>query len=182
MMTLDEVLTMSNEHKNNGCYEDAIRGYKHILDYGNQSRAMIILPLLASCYNSVEQYQEVIDLTGEYTKKYGKIIQSIALLKECAFAYHKMGQFKLEQKCIERINSRPKDDKKIIKQLQYKENLSPVMRTCKNCMLMRSGECSGNKVCEHFKYAPTVSEEETDKWPKYGDATYFKRFGKSRNK
>jgi hypothetical protein len=53
--------------------------------------------------------------------------------------------------------------------------------TCKNCMEMRKGECIGKQsICEFFRYAPNISKEELDNWPKYGDATYFRmKYGKN---
>lgn len=50
--------------------------------------------------------------------------------------------------------------------------------TCDDCMMMRNGECFGAKeICEFFKYAPTISKEEMDSWPEYGDALSY-RFDK----
>lgn len=51
--------------------------------------------------------------------------------------------------------------------------------TCKNCMEMRKGECFGkSEICEFFRYAPTISKDEINNWPKYGDATYYRMISK----
>lgn len=58
---------------------------------------------------------------------------------------------------------------------------SVVKHTCKDCMDYRNGNCFGaDKICEDFRFAPTFSRKETENWPEVGDATYFRRKGKSR--
>lgn len=40
-------------------------------------------------------------------------------------------------------------------------------RSCDNCRLKRRGECFGSKsVCQDYKYAPTMTEEQEKAWPK----------------
>ncbi len=40
-------------------------------------------------------------------------------------------------------------------------------RSCDNCRLKRRGECFGAKsVCQDYKYAPTMTEEQAKAWPK----------------
>ncbi|MBD5086303.1 MAG: hypothetical protein HDT32_02960 [Clostridiales bacterium] len=54
--------------------------------------------------------------------------------------------------------------------------------TCLDCIENRNGNCFGeNKTCIDFKYAPTVSQETMDNWPKTGDATFMRQTGRSRN-
>ncbi len=51
--------------------------------------------------------------------------------------------------------------------------------TCKNCLSYKKEECFGKPVtCKDFKYAPNMTEEKKQNWPKFGDATAFrlKRF------
>lgn len=51
-------------------------------------------------------------------------------------------------------------------------------RACYDCMEMRRGDCFGQKrPCEFFRPAPSVSREEVNNWPKYGDATYYRLKG-----
>lgn len=58
---------------------------------------------------------------------------------------------------------------------------SVVKHTCKDCMDYRNGNCFGaDKICEDFRFAPTFSRKETENWPEVGDATFFRRKGKSR--
>lgn len=53
-------------------------------------------------------------------------------------------------------------------------------KTCKNCIEMKQGKCIGKQnICEDYRYAPPMTEEKKNQWPKYGDATAF-RLGKSR--
>lgn len=40
-------------------------------------------------------------------------------------------------------------------------------RSCNNCRLKRNGECFGkNKICQDYKYAPVITEEQARVWPK----------------
>ncbi len=53
-------------------------------------------------------------------------------------------------------------------------------KSCKNCMVMKRGECFGKKnICEDYRYSPRVTEEIKRTWPDYGDATAI-RLGKPR--
>lgn len=55
-------------------------------------------------------------------------------------------------------------------------------KSCKNCMVMKRGECLGGKnVCEFYRYSPAMTEEMKRTWPDYGDATAI-RLGKPRNR
>ena len=46
---------------------------------------------------------------------------------------------------------------------------------CKDCMVLRRGDCFGEKkLCSFFVASPKVTKEEMDNWPKYGDATYYR--------
>lgn len=73
----------------------------------------------------------------------------------------------------------PKESKKT-PSADMKMEVTPI-KTCKNCMVMRRGDCFGEQnICEMFRYAPTVSEEETKKWPKYGDATLYRMKNKKK--
>ena len=53
-------------------------------------------------------------------------------------------------------------------------------KSCKTCLEMKRGDCFGKQqVCDDYKYAPPMTEEKKQQWPKYGDATAF-RLGKTR--
>ena len=40
-------------------------------------------------------------------------------------------------------------------------------KSCNNCRLKRNGECFGkNKICQDYKYAPVITEEQARAWPK----------------
>lgn len=56
------------------------------------------------------------------------------------------------------------------------------VRSCDNCRLRKSGECSQikNELCSSYRAIPYISREERDLWPEYGDATAI-RFGEKRN-
>ena len=54
-------------------------------------------------------------------------------------------------------------------------------KSCNTCKHYRNNNCGGIKLCSDYEYAPTFSPKETSYWPKEGDATYFKRTGRSRN-
>ena len=55
------------------------------------------------------------------------------------------------------------------------------LKSCKNCMSYRNGDCIGSKdTCAYFEYAPVISKEEMDNWPEYGDATFFRAHGHKR--
>ena len=41
------------------------------------------------------------------------------------------------------------------------------VRNCDNCRLKRNGECFGkNNICQDYKYAPAITEEQARAWPK----------------
>ena len=65
--------------------------------------------------------------------------------------------------------------------IQLKQTSISKIKSCDTCKHYRGGNCSGIKLCDDYEYAPTFTTEETSLWPKEGDATYFKRTGKSRN-
>ena len=55
--------------------------------------------------------------------------------------------------------------------------------TCENCRSYRSQACFGGKaICSSYRFAPTVQESEREHWPKFGDASYMRMKGHSRNK
>ena len=60
-------------------------------------------------------------------------------------------------------------------------NKFKIEKSCDTCKNYRNRSCGGIKPCDDYEYAPTFTEEETTAWPKEGDATYFKRTGRSRN-
>ena len=44
-------------------------------------------------------------------------------------------------------------------------------------MSNRRGDCFGrSEICEDFKSVPSITIEEKNNWPKYGDATYYKYY------
>ena len=48
--------------------------------------------------------------------------------------------------------------------------------TCKNCMELKNGNCFGQtRICEDFRFSPTISAKERANWPQYGDVTAFKK-------
>ena len=53
-----------------------------------------------------------------------------------------------------------------------------VCKNCSNCMNMKNGTCFGSTytdyICGDYRYSPEISKEELDRWPKIGDALYFK--------
>jgi len=51
---------------------------------------------------------------------------------------------------------------------------------CFNCKFQCSGECSSWELCDDYQPAYTVSEVEKTYWPKYGDATLFRRKSRKR--
>lgn len=54
-------------------------------------------------------------------------------------------------------------------------------KTCENCFLLRAEDCFGGKtICDLYRYAPSLSKAETDRWPKEADASRFRRTGKKR--
>ena len=65
-----------------------------------------------------------------------------------------------------------------------KHSTTPTLYTeksCETCKNYRNNNCAGLKLCEDYEYAPTFTSDETSHWPKEGDASYFKRTGRSRN-
>ncbi len=60
---------------------------------------------------------------------------------------------------------------KLRKKYQEKEKVSAVghiEKSCKNCMDMRRGECFGRpQICEFFRYAPTITDKEKERWPDF---------------
>ncbi len=51
--------------------------------------------------------------------------------------------------------------------------------TCEMCKYARREECfPREKICPDFEKAYEVSKEERERWPEYGDATWFKLHGK----
>ena len=85
-MTIDEVLAKSNQAKCSKRYQEAIEGYRWILENGDIKKKKSVLPMLASCLNSLKQYEAVHTLAKDSVKNYGKEIRIPELLEECAFA------------------------------------------------------------------------------------------------
>ena len=57
-------------------------------------------------------------------------------------------------------------------------------KSCNNCMEMKNGNCIGhNSICSDYRPSPEISIEETARWPKMGDASYYRthKLVKSRN-
>ena len=54
------------------------------------------------------------------------------------------------------------------------------VKSCRNCKFQISGECSSWDLCDDYQQAYSAPKSETDYYPKYGDATMFKK--KSRKK
>ena len=54
------------------------------------------------------------------------------------------------------------------------------VKSCRNCKFQVSGECSSWELCDDYQPAYAPPKSETDYYPKYGDATMFKK--KSRKK
>ena len=66
------------------------------------------------------------------------------------------------------------DRKKLIKKFSdYEiEKNTKSKSNCENCMEYKNGNCSGNQhICEDFRFAPEISKEEFDRWPKYGSVS-----------
>lgn len=40
--------------------------------------------------------------------------------------------------------------------------------TCKNCMLLKKGDYFGkDKICEDFRYSPSMSASDKEHWPSF---------------
>ena len=47
--------------------------------------------------------------------------------------------------------------------------------TCMDCMEQRNENCFGKKkICPDFRYAPRITQQDRETWPKFGDATGFR--------
>jgi hypothetical protein len=61
------------------------------------------------------------------------------------------------------------------KNKQNQKDINDTNSTCNDCALQRMGDCCGQKsICSFFRACPTISLEEKENWPKYGDATAFR--------
>ncbi len=50
-----------------------------------------------------------------------------------------------------------------------------IEKSCNSCMVLKRDECIGKKsICEYYKHSPSISKEEINNWPKFGDATYYR--------
>lgn len=62
---------------------------------------------------------------------------------------------------------------------QSNEDISQIEYTCENCMVMRKGDCIGEKkICSYFKYVRTITKEEINSWPDemgYKDSYFYHR-------
>ena len=51
----------------------------------------------------------------------------------------------------------------------------PFIESCKNCMEWKKGDCMGcSEICSDYRPSPEISKEEMDRWPKEGDASYYR--------
>ena len=58
----------------------------------------------------------------------------------------------------------------------YIEKENKLEKNCKNCFLYKSQECNGIcGLCEDYKYAPEISNDEKFYWPQIGDASRFRK-------
>ena len=49
------------------------------------------------------------------------------------------------------------------------------VESCKNCMEFKNGNCIGyGTICCDYRPSPEISKEEIARWPKEGDATYYR--------
>lgn len=66
----------------------------------------------------------------------------------------------------------------IIKMLsEYEqEKTSKTSMKCKNCMEYKNGNCFGkSQICDEFRYAPIISDEEINRWNKKETKTKINR-------
>jgi hypothetical protein len=56
-----------------------------------------------------------------------------------------------------------------------KEN-KPVEKSCTNCFLRYSGDCTSlrDEICEDYRMRQSIAKEEMAAWPEHGDATTFR--------
>ena len=53
-------------------------------------------------------------------------------------------------------------------------------KSCRNCKFQISGECSSWDLCDDYQPVYSPPKSETDYYPKYGDATMFKKKGRKK--
>lgn len=62
--------------------------------------------------------------------------------------------------------------------IENKKNInenSERCKSCKNCMEMKNGNCFGSSsICSDYRHSPEISKDEIDRWPKIGDASYYR--------
>lgn len=58
--------------------------------------------------------------------------------------------------------------------INTEKNAPKVIESCGNCMERKNGNCFGFGHCDSYRPSPEISQEEYDRWPKYGDATYYR--------
>ncbi len=98
-----------------------------------------------------------------------KIRTCLKYVSKWLYQYHQLLSEPKEQET--NIKTKTKTETKIFSET----------KSCENCKHYRNSDCGGLKLCQDYDYAPTFTTEVTSLWPKEGDATYFKRTGKSRN-
>lgn len=65
--------------------------------------------------------------------------------------------------------------------LKYKlPQENPPKYTCKDCKLPIQGNCGGieMKICDQFAPLFKISKDESDNWPAFGDATFYRYGGR----
>ena len=56
-----------------------------------------------------------------------------------------------------------------------------VKRSCDSCFYLKNESCFGrSNICEDYKHVVSISKEEAARWPKFGDATYYRMISKKR--
>ena len=58
----------------------------------------------------------------------------------------------------------------------YSKPPAPQPKSCANCFLRFSGECTSlrEELCEDYRARQTIPQEEIDAWPEFGDVTTFR--------
>lgn len=79
---------------------------------------------------------------------------------------------------ISPINSKENISTADVLQTPIKQEENVWKKSCRNCRFQVSGECSSWELCDDYQPVYSPPKSETDYWPKYGDATMFKKKGR----
>lgn len=105
---------------------------------------------------------EIVDIQGQKVK---------LLYKGKIYTLNKYLISKINKKLFILDN---KIENKIDNKKKINENCESC-KSCKNCMEMKNGNCFGSSsICSDYRHSPEISKDEIDRWPKIGDATYFR--------